>query len=185
LCQIYGDFEIPAASLSTFDTVAIIVLVPVFDRGIYPFLTRYGMTHLNCLSFALFFCFRFPFSVRVWHFSLPLPFWCVRLAFFCFCFRFFCSFFFYFFSPLSFSPSTFLSFSCLCLSFSASASPCLLASNSGFVLGSGFKLSMLRRMGAGLLVAALAMVTAAVVETYRLEVQDRSHASYTVLLYVA
>lgn len=73
--KIYGDFKIPAASLSTFDTVAIIVLVPVFDRGIYPFLTRYG-----------------------------------------------------------------------------------------------FKLSMLRRMGAGLLVAALAMVTAAVVETYRLEI---------------
>eukprot|EP00959_Pyramimonas_sp_CCMP1952_P214158 4480849-Pyramimonas_sp.AAC.1 len=79
---VFNGYEIPAASLSTFDTVAIIALVPIFDRGVYPF-----------------------FASR------------------------------------------------------------------------GFKLSMLQRMGWGLLVAALAMIAAAMLETYRLQVV---HAGFIV-----
>jgi len=37
-----GDFVIPAASLSSFDTISIIILVPLFDRVIYPMLKRLG-----------------------------------------------------------------------------------------------------------------------------------------------
>jgi peptide/histidine transporter 3/4 len=50
-----GGFDIPAASLSTFDTVSIIALVPVFDQGIYPLLARNGckLTMLQRMGWGL------------------------------------------------------------------------------------------------------------------------------------
>jgi len=41
--KIYGSFEIPIASLSLFDTVAILVLVPLMDRCVFPILRKKGL----------------------------------------------------------------------------------------------------------------------------------------------
>ena len=39
-----GDgWKIPAASLSLFNTLSIIVLIPLYDRGLVPLLRRLGM----------------------------------------------------------------------------------------------------------------------------------------------
>ena len=40
---IYGDFAIPVASLSLFNSLIILILVPVVDRFVYPLLERLGM----------------------------------------------------------------------------------------------------------------------------------------------
>ena len=40
---IYGSFAIPVASLSLFNSIVILVLVPVMDRFIYPLFEKLGM----------------------------------------------------------------------------------------------------------------------------------------------
>lgn len=49
------NFSITSASLSAFDTIAIIILVPVYDRIIIPFLTRYNLqpTYLQRIGIGL------------------------------------------------------------------------------------------------------------------------------------
>ena len=44
-----GRFVIPSASLSLFNTISIITLIPIYDRGVVPLLQRFGMkiTHLQ------------------------------------------------------------------------------------------------------------------------------------------
>jgi hypothetical protein len=37
-----GAIQVPVSALNVFDVLAILVLVPVFDRGIYPYLKRKG-----------------------------------------------------------------------------------------------------------------------------------------------
>lgn len=50
-----ANFSITSASLSAFDTIAIIVLVPVYDRIIIPFLTRFNLqpTYLQRIGIGL------------------------------------------------------------------------------------------------------------------------------------
>mmetsp|Transcript_12865 Transcript_12865/g.24448 ORF Transcript_12865/g.24448 Transcript_12865/m.24448 type:complete len:571 (-) Transcript_12865:303-2015(-) len=50
-----GWINIPSASLSTFDTVSIVVLVPVFEKGLYPLLATYGikLTQLQKMGWGL------------------------------------------------------------------------------------------------------------------------------------
>lgn len=38
-----GDIQVPVSALNTFDTVSILLLVPVFDGFIYPYLKQKGM----------------------------------------------------------------------------------------------------------------------------------------------
>ncbi|XP_072051177.1 LOW QUALITY PROTEIN: solute carrier family 15 member 4-like [Amphiura filiformis] len=40
---IYGNFSIPVASLSLFNSIVILILVPIVDRFVYPFFARCGM----------------------------------------------------------------------------------------------------------------------------------------------
>ena len=44
-----GRFVIPSASLSLFNTISIITLIPIYDRGVVPLLQRFGIkiTHLQ------------------------------------------------------------------------------------------------------------------------------------------
>lgn len=44
-----GGFVIPSASLALFNTISIIVLIPIYDRGVVPLLRRFGMklSHLQ------------------------------------------------------------------------------------------------------------------------------------------
>ena len=44
-----GRFVIPSASLSLFNTISIIALIPVYDRGVVPLLQKSGIkiTHLQ------------------------------------------------------------------------------------------------------------------------------------------
>ncbi len=44
-----GRFVIPSASLALFNTISIIVLIPIYDRGVVPLLHRFGMklSHLQ------------------------------------------------------------------------------------------------------------------------------------------
>ena len=37
-----GDFGLPVSALNLFDTLAILVLIPVFDGFVYPALRRAG-----------------------------------------------------------------------------------------------------------------------------------------------
>ncbi|KAK3251584.1 hypothetical protein CYMTET_39083 [Cymbomonas tetramitiformis] len=55
--KVVGSFAIPAASLSTFDTVSIIVLVPIFDGFVYPMLERsgYRLTPLRKIGWGMLF----------------------------------------------------------------------------------------------------------------------------------
>lgn len=54
-----GSFKIPAASLSTFDTISVIVWVPVYDRVIVPIARRFtgkerGFSELQRMGIGLF-----------------------------------------------------------------------------------------------------------------------------------
>ena len=40
---IYGSFAIPVASLSLFNSIVILILVPVMDRFFYPLFEKWGM----------------------------------------------------------------------------------------------------------------------------------------------
>ena len=44
-----GSFTIPAASLAIFNTLGIILLIPIYDRGLVPLLRYFGrkLTHLQ------------------------------------------------------------------------------------------------------------------------------------------
>lgn len=44
-----GRFVIPSASLSLFNTISIIALIPIYDRGVVPLLQKFGIkiTHLQ------------------------------------------------------------------------------------------------------------------------------------------
>ena len=44
-----GHFVIPSASLALFNTISIIVLIPIYDRGVVPLLRRFGfkLSHLQ------------------------------------------------------------------------------------------------------------------------------------------
>lgn len=44
-----GGFTIPAASLAIFNTLGIILLIPLYDRGLVPLLRYFGLklTHLQ------------------------------------------------------------------------------------------------------------------------------------------
>ncbi len=44
-----GGFVIPSASLALFNTISIIVLIPIYDRGVVPLLHRCGtkLSHLQ------------------------------------------------------------------------------------------------------------------------------------------
>ncbi|KAK9822864.1 hypothetical protein WJX81_005939 [Elliptochloris bilobata] len=44
-----GRFKVPAASLALFNTLSIILLIPIYDRGLVPLLRHYG-TKLSLLS---------------------------------------------------------------------------------------------------------------------------------------
>ena len=45
----HRELDIPAASLSVFNTLSIIVLIPIYDRGLVPLLRRLGcrISHLQ------------------------------------------------------------------------------------------------------------------------------------------
>ena len=45
----HGGFTIPAASLAIFNTLGIIILIPIYDRGLVPLLRYFGtkMSHLQ------------------------------------------------------------------------------------------------------------------------------------------
>ena len=46
--KIFGkDFLIPAASMSLFNTLAIIALIPIYDKIVVPFLKRVNMNPSN------------------------------------------------------------------------------------------------------------------------------------------
>ena len=49
-----GRFVIPSASLSLFNTISIITLIPIYDRGVVPLLQTPGMkiTHLQRIGEA-------------------------------------------------------------------------------------------------------------------------------------
>ena len=49
------NFSITSASLSAFDTIAIIILVPIYDRLLIPLLTRYNLqpTYLQRIGIGL------------------------------------------------------------------------------------------------------------------------------------
>lgn len=40
--RVTPGFDIPAASLALFNTLSIIVLIPLYDRGLVPLLRRFG-----------------------------------------------------------------------------------------------------------------------------------------------
>ena len=44
-----GNGKLPVAILNDFDTIAILILIPIVDRLVYPFFTRIGrpLTHLK------------------------------------------------------------------------------------------------------------------------------------------
>jgi hypothetical protein len=44
-----GRFVIPSASLALFNTISIIVLIPIYDRGVVPLLRLFGtkLSHLQ------------------------------------------------------------------------------------------------------------------------------------------
>ena len=44
-----GKFTIPAASLAIFNTLGIIILIPIYDQGLVPLLKCFGtkLTHLQ------------------------------------------------------------------------------------------------------------------------------------------
>lgn len=48
-------FSITSASLSAFDTIAIIILIPFYDRILIPFLSRYNLqpTYLQRVGIGL------------------------------------------------------------------------------------------------------------------------------------
>uniref|UniRef100_A0A0B7A556 Major facilitator superfamily (MFS) profile domain-containing protein n=1 Tax=Arion vulgaris TaxID=1028688 RepID=A0A0B7A556_9EUPU len=50
-----GDGQVPVAVLNAFNTVAVIVFIPILDRGVYPFLRHIGrpLTHLQELVLVL------------------------------------------------------------------------------------------------------------------------------------
>ena len=50
-----AHFSITSASLSAFDTIAIIILVPIYDRLLIPLLRRYNMapTYLQRIGIGL------------------------------------------------------------------------------------------------------------------------------------
>lgn len=50
-----GGFTIPAASLAIFNTLGIILLIPIYDRGLVPLLRVFGkkLTHLQRIGTAL------------------------------------------------------------------------------------------------------------------------------------
>ncbi|CAN0371547.1 unnamed protein product, partial [Laminaria digitata] len=50
-------FDIPVATLNIFDTLAILLLIPVFDQGVYPWMRRMGCepTMLRKLGAGLLF----------------------------------------------------------------------------------------------------------------------------------
>ncbi|XP_069122940.1 solute carrier family 15 member 4-like [Argopecten irradians] len=50
-----GDVKMPAAVLNIFNTVIILVLIPIIDRGIYPLLAKYGRSpsHLQRIGFGM------------------------------------------------------------------------------------------------------------------------------------
>ena len=50
-----GRFVIPSASLSLFNTISIIALIPVYDRGVVPLLQKFGIkiTHLQRIGESL------------------------------------------------------------------------------------------------------------------------------------
>lgn len=49
-----GGFTIPAASLAIFNTLGIILLIPLYDRGLVPLLRYFGkkLTHLQRIGMA-------------------------------------------------------------------------------------------------------------------------------------
>lgn len=50
-----GDVKMPAAVLNVFNTVIILVLIPIIDRGIYPLLAKHGRSpsHLQRIGFGM------------------------------------------------------------------------------------------------------------------------------------
>ncbi|XP_060066618.1 solute carrier family 15 member 4-like [Ylistrum balloti] len=50
-----GDVKMPAAVLNIFNTVIILVLIPIIDRGIYPLLAKYGRSpsHLQRIGLGM------------------------------------------------------------------------------------------------------------------------------------
>lgn len=54
-----GGINIPASGLNAFNTIIIIILIPIVDRGLYPFLQRIGrpLTHLQRMGKSFVLCF--------------------------------------------------------------------------------------------------------------------------------
>ncbi|KAK9791573.1 hypothetical protein WJX73_008951 [Symbiochloris irregularis] len=54
----HEKFDIPAASLAVFNTLSIIILIPIYDRGLVPLLRRLGckISHLQRIGWGLFVC---------------------------------------------------------------------------------------------------------------------------------
>lgn len=55
-----GGFTIPAASLAIFNTLGIILLIPIYDRGLVPLLRYFGrkLTHLQRIGDSCLFASR-------------------------------------------------------------------------------------------------------------------------------
>ncbi|KAK9918815.1 hypothetical protein WJX75_007179 [Coccomyxa subellipsoidea] len=53
-----GRFVIPSASLALFNTISIIVLIPIYDRGVVPLLRLFGtkLSHLQRIGYGLLVC---------------------------------------------------------------------------------------------------------------------------------
>lgn len=51
-----GSIKMPAAVLNIFDTIIILLLIPIMDIGVYPCLARFGIrpTHLQRMGELLF-----------------------------------------------------------------------------------------------------------------------------------
>ena len=60
--DVLGSFHIPAASLSIFNTLAIIVLIPLYDSAFIPLLRRCGtkITLLQRIGMCLLYCMNPP-----------------------------------------------------------------------------------------------------------------------------
>lgn len=60
-----GSFPIPVSALNIFDTISILLLVPVFDGFLYPYFKSKGNSYANVLnvieSFAQM-CYRNAFN---------------------------------------------------------------------------------------------------------------------------
>ena len=63
-----GGFTIPAASLAIFNTLGIILLIPIYDRGLVPLLRYFGrkLTHLQRIGEM----FVVPLTMSLTHFLI-------------------------------------------------------------------------------------------------------------------